>query len=390
MVWRDFKEKAASSAKKFETTAWKVMDPVGQFSNRVAGALGAEAFYPTSMDKEIDKCARIIATFTRYGAPTQEATNLAEPAHTSEMSTYNVQDPHASRKSQRMLYTIPPRVLQQAKGVAIFTTFRMGLWLSGSGGSGVVLTKDENGNWGAPSGLLVHTAGIGLVAGADIYDIVIVLRNEGAVNAFKRPKLSLGGELSVALGPVGNGVSVDAAWEGAPSFAYVKSKGLYFGLQLDGTILLSRTDENARFYNYPGLETASLLENKVPQHQLPRACIPLWQALHAADGSARHVPGDEAVHDAGVLTDADVEELHQEAVQRGAVGKDEKDAMVTAEGLRDEKQSQSRAQNVYALPPPRHPSYAPQAPQRASEHMSSWTCVAPPNAASNEPAPPRW
>ena len=111
-----------------------------------------------------------------------------------------------------------------------------------------MISRLPDGSWSPPSGILIHTIGYGFLIGLDIYDVVLVLRNRKAVDAFKHPKISLGGELSVACGPVGNGAQLDTSVNSAPCWSYTKSKGLYAGLQLDGTAVLKRDDENHRFY----------------------------------------------------------------------------------------------------------------------------------------------
>ena len=350
----------AHAAKKVETTAWQVLDPVGQFSNRVAGRLGMEAFYPMPMPKEIEKCARIVNTFTRRGAALGDEKVPHDPEEVKGPEGVPQDTDYAERKTQRVAFKIPEKVLQEAKGVAVFTVMRTGFALSGAGGSGVVLTKDENGEWGGPSGILIHTVGYGLVFGADIYDVVLVLRNERAVNAFKYPKVSVGGELSVAAGPVGNGAILDSGVEASPCLSYIKSKGLYFGLQLDGTIILTRTDENARFYNYPDVPVVSLLDNKLPRHQLPSECMPLWQALCAGEGRPEHLGtdkiSDEATPGDQVLTDAEVEQLHQQAVQEGRVAEGEGAPPVPPHSEKGEPPVPPHPEKGEPiLPPPRHP-----------------------------------
>lgn len=356
--WSAWKDKAWASAKKVETTAWNVMDPVGQWTNRLAGRFGMESFYPMTLDKEIEKCARIVSTFTRRGAGLGDD----KVPHEAEkgLKSANTDNDYADRKTQKVAFTIPENLLKDAKGVAVFTVFRTGFAFSGAGGSGVVVTKDENGEWGGPSGILIHTMGWGLVIGADIYDVVLILRNERAVNAFKYPKISVGGELSVAAGPVGNGAMLDSGIEAAPCLSYVKSKGLYFGLQLDGTIILTRTDENARFYNYPDIPVASLLDNKLPRHQLPRECMPLWQALCAGEGRPEHLGTDQIVDGPTpgdqVLTDEDVEALHQEAARQGNTDTKEVPAGGAAP-LGDMKEGMSpQPSGSIPPPPPRHPA----------------------------------
>lgn len=354
----EWKEKAWSSTRKVETKAWRALDPIGRWGNRQAGRFGIEAFYPMSLPEEIAKCARTISAFTeldemekkraeaeyaeKHGTrhpAAQQQPQAAEPGAVPEKvesGTAATADTPANAGAhgaegapaggghptqQKMLATVSPKVLQKAKGVAIFTVLRTG-WggFSGSGGSGVVISRNENGEWGAPSGILVHTLGFGFVFGADIYDVVLVLRNEQAVNAFKNPKISLGGELSVAAGPIGTGSMVDSGIEAAPCFSYIKSKGFYAGVQLDGTIVLSRIDEDARFYHYPDIKVETLLDNTLPRHQIPAEVMPLWQALYRAEGRPDYmgtdqIPQGEAPSD-HVLTDAEVDQLHAEGMRR--------------------------------------------------------------------------
>lgn len=209
---------------------------MGKVSNRLAARMGAEAFWPTELaDGELDKAARILRTFTIDGAhadegPHAEASGGVDAQHHANPTTQHTR--------QKVLRKIPPKALQQACGVAIFTCFRTGFGWSGAGGSGVVLARKPDGSWSAPSGILIHTIGWGAVIGLDVYDVVLVIRKPETLQAFTRPKVSVGGELSVAAGPVGNGAVVEAGADGKPVWSYVKSKGLYVGLQLDGTIVL--------------------------------------------------------------------------------------------------------------------------------------------------------
>lgn len=104
---------------------------MGEASNRLAGKMGVEAFYPTDMDRECEKAARILRTFTRDGVPATEESDYG--------------DASAHKKTQKVFKKIPPRALEQAKGIAIFTVFRTGLGWSGAGGSGVVVRRQEDG-----------------------------------------------------------------------------------------------------------------------------------------------------------------------------------------------------------------------------------------------------
>lgn len=118
---------------------------------------------------------------------------------------------------QRVLKKIPEKVIQNAVGLAIFTTMRTGLWVSGAGGSGVLIARMENGEWSPPSGILLHTAGLGFLVGVDIYDCVVVINNRKALESFTHIRATIGGEISAVAGPVGVGgvLENDGKWKQA-------------------------------------------------------------------------------------------------------------------------------------------------------------------------------
>ncbi|CAD6897373.1 unnamed protein product [Tilletia controversa] len=282
-------DKTKAGLKKAETGLWKALEPVGKWSNKTAGKLGAESFWPTTLDLECDKAARILRTFTVSGAqadadPSAERTGGVVGGATKTPQQIDAErklHKYDDRKTQKVVKKIPHEIIASAKGLAIFTVFRTGLGFSGPGGSGVVLKRLPDGSWSGPSGLLLHTIGWGFLIGLDIYDVVLVLRTDKAVEAFRNPKISVGAEIAVAAGPVGNGVMLDSGPEASPAFSYVKSKGFYAGLQLDGNIILKRKDENSRFYGIPDVSTADIFSGRVPA---PRAAYPLLKTIYAAEG----------------------------------------------------------------------------------------------------------
>ena len=127
---------------------------------------------------------------------------------------------------------------------------RTGLWVSGAGGSGVLVGRKADGAWSQPVGIMLHTAGLGFLVGVDIYDCVLVINTEQALNAFSRWRCTVGGEISAVAGPLGVGgvLETEVHKRQAPVFNYLKSRGFYAGVQIDGTVVLERTDEDERFY----------------------------------------------------------------------------------------------------------------------------------------------
>jgi lipid-binding SYLF domain-containing protein len=186
-----------------------------------------------------------------------------------------------------VLVKIPSSVIQNCVGLAIFSTLRAGLWVSGSGGSGVLIAKNLDGSWSPPSGILVHTLGVGFNAGVDIYDCVVVINNPKALEAFSKLRVTLGGEVSVALGPLGFGGTVDSnidprkQQDRTPVFTYMKSRGLYAGVQIDGTFIIERNDENARFYGRR-LPVKAILAGQ--PKEVPASVVKLMEVAKSAEG----------------------------------------------------------------------------------------------------------
>ena len=217
---------------------YSLVDKLGAPINKLTNKIGSEAFWPTTLDKESDKAARILRSFCNDGFYVE-----AEAASSGSVG-------EGPKGKARSVQKIPSEVIRRAKGLAIFTTMRTGLWVSGAGGSGILVARTEGGEWSPPSGILLHTAGLGFLVGVDIYDCVVVINTDKALEAFTKIRCTLGGEVSVVAGPVGVGgvLETEIHKRQAPVWNYLKSRGFYAGVQVDGTVIIERGDENERFY----------------------------------------------------------------------------------------------------------------------------------------------
>jgi lipid-binding SYLF domain-containing protein len=259
-IWQRVKTGSKSGFDKFSTA---VNPPVNRSTQRLA----SEAFWPTTLDKESDKAARILKSFCRDGFYVEE----------------DVSSPDALKRKQKVVQKIPANVIQQAKGLAIFTTMRTGLWVGGAGGSGILVAKKSDGSWSPPSAVMLHTSGLGFLVGVDLYDGVIVINTDQALDAFTKVRCTLGGDISAIAGPLGVGAVVDSEvnTQQAPIYTYLKSRGFYAAVQIDGTIVVERFDENEKFYGQK-LSASEILAGKVqdPPLEVKR----LMQTIKAAQG----------------------------------------------------------------------------------------------------------
>ena len=162
---------------------------------------------------------------------------------------------------------------------------RSGLWMSGSGGAGLITARKADGTWSPPSGIILHTAALGFVIGVDIYDCVLVINSVRTLEMFTRPKLILGSDVSLSVGPlVTTGLADrDSRWKGLDDtvLTYVKARGKHQAVPLDGSLVSERGNENMRFY-CGDVGVLDILAGNIPK-SIPEM-RPLFEVIKAAEG----------------------------------------------------------------------------------------------------------
>lgn len=252
------------SAEQMRHVARQTIANIDPSSNK----FGHESLWPTTLEKESEKAARILHSFCKDGF-------LTEHDSTSDYAL----------RSPRPLSIIPPHVIRKAVGLAIFTAMRAGLWISGAGGSGVLMARKEDGDWSPPSGILLHTTGLSFPCGTDIYDCVIVINNKEALGTFTKPQSILGEHIQSVTGPLG--IVGDTFNDVPPSknlqstFTYLKAHGFHADAQMNGTVIIERNDENERFYGRPVTVSDIMEENFEPE---PLEVRKLMETAKASEG----------------------------------------------------------------------------------------------------------
>jgi lipid-binding SYLF domain-containing protein len=181
---------------------------------------------------------------------------------------------------------IPPALLREAKGVAIIpNVVRAGLVLDGRFGRGVLLVRGPSGSWSNPVFVTLSGRGVGLQAGVEAADVVLVFRTHESLNhvVTGRGQLTLGTEAAVAVGPVGGESEAPVTPPGrrpAEVYAYSHARGLFAGVALEGDRLQVDGGANEAFYGVHGCRPAdALAHHGVPaaeglRGQLTRLCLP--------------------------------------------------------------------------------------------------------------------
>ncbi len=131
--------------------------------------------------------------------------------------------------------------------MAILTTLKAGFIFSGEGGRGVVIARTPLG-WSGPSAIGTGAAGFGFQVGAKVNEIVLVLNTPAAVDAFAHgANVKLGGDVSVAAGPVGRDAAA-GVMPIAAVYTYSRSQGLFAGVSIEGAVVATRPSANEQYY----------------------------------------------------------------------------------------------------------------------------------------------
>jgi lipid-binding SYLF domain-containing protein len=159
---------------------------------------------------------------------------------------------------------IPQDLLEKAECVAVFpSVIQAGFIVGGRGGRGVASCRTAQG-WSAPAFFTLGGASVGFQIGAQSTDFVMLFMNTDGLDSLLSNEFTLGGDASVAAGPVGRqaGASTDLSLE-AKILSYSRSKGLFAGLELKGVVIKPDTDDMRDVYGAGVTAKDVLKDNKV-------------------------------------------------------------------------------------------------------------------------------
>ncbi len=160
---------------------------------------------------------------------------------------------------------VPKDLMDKCACVAVIPGVkRAGFIFGGNYGKGVISCRTDNGNgpWSPPSLIMIGGGSFGLQIGAQSVDLVLIVMNVSGIESLLDSKFTLGGDASVAAGPVGRTAAAETdAWLTAKILAYSRAKGVFGGLVVKGGVLRPDRDANAAFYGRK-IEPRALLLGK--------------------------------------------------------------------------------------------------------------------------------
>jgi SH3 domain-containing YSC84-like protein 1 len=148
---------------------------------------------------------------------------------------------------------IPRDVLAKARCVIVLpSVLKAALVAGGSYGRGATVCRtgqNFDGSWGAPAMYQIQGGSIGLQAGGESTDFVILVMNERAAQNLLSNKVTFGGEASIVAGPKGrtDKAETDTSLK-AQYLSYSRTRGVFLGVSLEGSSIRPDDDANHRIY----------------------------------------------------------------------------------------------------------------------------------------------
>jgi lipid-binding SYLF domain-containing protein len=182
--------------------------------------------------------AALLGTSTAFGSTVKDNAKLLNKATTVLSEIRSAPD-----------NGIPDGVFARAECVVVIPGMKKaGFIVGGEYGEGVLSCKHGNA-FGAPIFMQLAKGSAGLQAGVSSTDLVLLVMNRAGVQKLLSNKVTLGGDASIAAGPVGRTASAATdAQMTAEMLSYSRSKGLFAGIDLSGGTLRPDTDANAAMY----------------------------------------------------------------------------------------------------------------------------------------------
>ena len=145
---------------------------------------------------------------------------------------------------------VPQELLKESSCIAIIPGVIKGaLGWGGRHGRGVLSCRNGKGSWSPPVFVTLSGGSFGLQIGAQSTDIVLFFMSERSVRSLLKSKFTLGGDLSVAAGPLGRSAEIGTDLRlRAEIYSYAKSRGLFAGMSVEGARLAPHQKSMDRYY----------------------------------------------------------------------------------------------------------------------------------------------
>ena len=152
--------------------------------------------------------------------------------------------------------------IKHAKALLIYPrVLKAGFILGGSGGTGVLVVRDAKAaDWSQPAFYTIGSVSFGLQIGGEAAEVIVMVMTQKAIDSLFTTSVKFGGDTSIAAGPYGAGAKANLT---ADFISYAKSKGLYAGLNFEGSAVDVREGLNKDYYGQAVTPVQIIVEKKV-------------------------------------------------------------------------------------------------------------------------------
>jgi SH3 domain-containing YSC84-like protein 1 len=173
---------------------------------------------------------------------------------------------------------IPQDLLDKADCVVVFpSVLKAAFIVGGSYGRGAMSCRqgdDFKGPWGAPTMMALEGGSFGFQIGGQATDFILLVMNERGARGILASKVKLGGDASVAAGPVGRDSSAETdATLRSEILSYSRARGLFAGVSLEGSTIRPDNGDNRRVYGRKISAKEIVLSGAVPTPEAARQLI---------------------------------------------------------------------------------------------------------------------
>ena len=174
--------------------------------------------------------------------------------------------------------SIPQDLLDKAQCIVLVPGLKKAAFgFGGKYGRGFVSCRKSGAGWGAPGAVRVEGGSFGFQIGVSSTDVILLVMNQRGMEKLLTSKFTLGGDASVAGGPVGRSATAQTdAMMTAEILSWSRSKGVFAGISLEGATLRNDLDVNQELYGKRLTNKEVILENTAP----PQAATGLLSALN--------------------------------------------------------------------------------------------------------------
>jgi lipid-binding SYLF domain-containing protein len=192
---------------------------------------------------------------------------LASPSLAKPLETTTVQN--AARVLQESISLpsgIPLNLMSDAQAIAIIPdVIKLGFVVGGRRGHGVVVVRGPDGAWSNPVFITLTGGSIGYQIGVQATDVILVFRSRKSVDGVLRGEFTLGADAAVAAGPVGRQAAAGTDIQlQAEIYSYSRSRGLFAGVSLDGSVIQIDSRSNAAFYAAVAIAPYDIIAGRAP------------------------------------------------------------------------------------------------------------------------------